>query len=128
MRGLVDGRTNNMLFEEVFLHQIPDDIRLKLAQQDFLDLNAVAERADALLDAKNKNINTVGINRLPTKKRYTEATNATKDSQSPAWSFFYSKFGTKAKKCRKPCSFTIDSTATSQITAISHSYLRKTFV
>jgi len=47
MRSLTAGQTC-MLFEEVFLRQMHDDIRLQLAQQDFSDLDVVAERADAL--------------------------------------------------------------------------------
>jgi len=57
-----------MLFEEVFLRQMPDDIRLQLAQQDFSDLDVVAERADALWQARSQ---PGSISKVTQPKRYT---------------------------------------------------------
>ena len=69
MRSLAAGHTC-MLFEEVFLRQMPDDIRLQLAQQDFSDLDVVAERADALWQARSQ---PGSISKVTQPKRYTNS-------------------------------------------------------
>jgi len=54
MRALSYDQVSCMLFEEIFLRQMPDDIRMKLAQEDFSDLDALAARADALWHVKTQ--------------------------------------------------------------------------
>ena len=48
MLSLLDGHQPCMLFEQLFLNQIPDAIRLQLADADFADPCKVAELADEL--------------------------------------------------------------------------------
>lgn len=116
MRSLASGH-NCMLFEEVFLRQLPDDIRMQLAQQDFGDLDAVAERADALWRAKSQHFEP-GINKVAKPRRNSrQPTVATSDSDSAqheGWCFYHTKFGSKAKKCNTPCSFSGNAPAARQ--------------
>jgi hypothetical protein len=106
MRSLSGGHTDCMLFEEVFLRQMPTDIRLQLAQQDFTDLNAVGERADALWLAKKQNINAGDINkvvRVARPAKQPQVSSPTTDNSELC--FYHAKFGDKAQKCRSPCKF-----------------------
>ena len=64
MRALSHGHVSCMLFEEIFLRQMPDDIRMQLAQEDFADLDALAARADALWHAKTQTFPSTGIHAL----------------------------------------------------------------
>ena len=113
MRALSHGHVSCMLFEEIFLRQMPDDIRMQLAQEDFSDLDALAARADALWHAKTQTFPSTGIHALThTKTRtfrkdspsipVTPNNNATPSSD---WCFYHAKFGAKARKCRPPCSY-----------------------
>lgn len=109
MRSLSDGHTACMLFEEIFLRQMPDDIRMQLAQQDFSNLDAVAERADALWQTKTQYTGAGGINKVvrPTRPGRQTPTTIPEANIAPqhGWCFYHAKFGTKAKKCRSPCTF-----------------------
>ena len=52
MMALADGHHVCFLFEFAFLEQLPEDIRLQLANDKFEDLRALAKKADALWVAK----------------------------------------------------------------------------
>ena len=52
MMALADGYHACFLFELVFITQLPEDIRIKLATDKFEDPMTVAEKADALWVAK----------------------------------------------------------------------------
>ena len=64
MRALSHGHVSCMLFEEIFLRQMPDDIRMQLAQEDFADLDALVARADALWHAETQTFPSTGIHAL----------------------------------------------------------------
>ena len=44
----MDGHKPGLLFEQVFLEQMPEDTRLLLSDEDFTDPRGVAARADVL--------------------------------------------------------------------------------
>ena len=114
MRSLAAGHTC-MLFEEIFLRQMPEDIRLQMAQQDFTDLDVVAERADALWHARSQPGNINKVTQL--KRNPKQPINTPKDSDTVSkgdWCFYHTKFGSKAKKCNWPCSFPGNALATAQ--------------
>lgn len=118
MRSLASGHAC-MLFEEVFLQQMPDDIRMQMAQQDFSDLDAVAERADALWQSKSQRCEpaALSINKIAKPKHIKQPTRTTTDPDtisSDGWCFYHTKFGNKAKKCNLPCSFPGNASATRQ--------------
>jgi len=108
MRSLSDGHTSCMLFEELFLRHMPTDIRMQLAEQDFSDLDAVAERADALWQVKAADARGISSETMPVlahtvKKVTPPARPPTVTSEGLC--FYHTKFGDKAKKCRAPCTF-----------------------
>ena len=106
MRALSGGHTNCMLFEELFLRALPHDIRLQLAEVDFSDIDKVGERADALWHTKLQNSTGIACNRIrvdrPTSKKGSLPT------QTPTTQpvcYYHMKFGSKAQRCRSPCSY-----------------------
>jgi len=110
MRALSHGHVSCMLFEEIFLRQMPDDIRMQLAQEDFADLDALAARADALWHAKTQTFPSTGIHALTHTKGCKDSTTvpttpANTITPSSTWCFYHAKFGTRARKCRPPCSY-----------------------
>ena len=46
MLVLADNHQNCPLFEQIFLEQLPEDIRLQLANDDFTDTRKIALKAD----------------------------------------------------------------------------------
>ena len=59
MQFLLDGHQPCMLFEHLFLDQMPDSIRLRLADADFTDSHRVAEQADELWLSMDQNSSSV---------------------------------------------------------------------
>jgi hypothetical protein len=110
MRALSDGHTDCMLFEELFLRQMPDDIRLQLAQADFGDLDAIARQADALWQARPQATEFSGLHKLVKKPHLSDSDSTSREG----WCFYHTKFGSKAKKCRAPCTFSGNAPATRQ--------------
>ena len=106
MRALSGGHTNCMLFEELFLRAMPHDIRLQLAEEDFLDIDKVGERADALWHTKLQNSTGITCNRVkvdrPTSRKGSHPTQI--PSTQPIC-YYHAKFGDKAQRCRAPCSY-----------------------
>ncbi|XP_062898548.1 synaptonemal complex protein 1 [Mobula hypostoma] len=61
MLALAEGHKPYQLFEQIFLEQMPEDIRLLLADEDFRDPRGVAARTDVLWHAKRIGGTTIGI-------------------------------------------------------------------
>lgn len=97
MLSLLDGHTFCLLAEQIFLEQLPQDIRLQLTDSDFTDPRAVALRADVLWLAKQQSassIQQVSIRKPVPKQR---------SSTGQDWCYYHAKFGEKARKCLPPC-------------------------
>lgn len=111
MLALMDGHKPCLLFEQVFLEQMPDDIRLILADDDFTDPRRLAARADELWQAKQQSEavinNVVAVTRRvpPTTSapanegKVTPPVSANKDK----WCYYHQKWGAEARRCRPPC-------------------------
>ena len=56
MLALMDGHTPCLLFEQLFLEQMPDDIHLILADESFTDPRQLAARADVLWHSKQRDV------------------------------------------------------------------------
>jgi hypothetical protein len=98
--SLLDGHKPCMLAEQIFLEQLPEDIRLQISEEDFKDPRAVALRADILWAAKQQSpmqtINKITTNKKDQKQKETQ----------PGWCYFHNRFGDKARKCQPPCTHT----------------------
>jgi hypothetical protein len=102
MLALADGHSSCLLFKEVFLEQLPDDVRLLLVNEDFGDPRKVALLADTLLLVKQQR--PVHINKVEMfPPRRASTTSSTSDTTSMC--FYHARFGSDAKKCVPPCTF-----------------------
>lgn len=76
MLALMDGHAPCLLFEQLFLEQLPDDIHLIIADETFTDPRQLAARADVLWYSKQQeaSINLTTVNRItrPTSARNDE--------------------------------------------------------
>ena len=59
MIALLDGHLPCFLFEKLFLDQLPEDMRLILADADYSDPRSLATKADDLLQARTMSQNEV---------------------------------------------------------------------
>jgi hypothetical protein len=96
------GREPCFLFKEIFLRQLPVNIRQNLLSREFPDLRAMARAADLLIHVDSPNVETVQLKsprKPPGRPRRTDQVSTT----SLCW--YHTKFGTAATKCHPPCSF-----------------------
>ena len=108
MLSLMDEHKPCLLFEQVFLEQMPEDIRLLLADEDFTDPRGVAARADVLWQAKQQNGATISrVTTMPQPvKRVVpgaEAATAPNNANKTKWCYYHQKWGADARRCRPPC-------------------------
>ncbi|KII63791.1 Transposon Ty3-I Gag-Pol polyprotein [Thelohanellus kitauei] len=108
MRSLAGGHTSCLLFEQLFLRQMPEDVRMQLAREDFSDLDELGVRADEFWQSKSSNH---GIGAL---KKHTTKPPIHKEKVSLDYNhsrhdteicYYHRTFGSKAKKCTIPCSY-----------------------
>ena len=95
MLTLMDGHLPCLLFEQIFLEQLPEDLRLQLADRDFDDPRTLAETADVLWQAKMTSQQQV--------TRVAVTTAATQNEEQLCR--FHKRFGKRAHKCELPCTF-----------------------
>ena len=86
------------LFRELFLRQLPPDVRSHLADKAKLPLDELAAEADNFFTSTGQRVNSV----------HAEAVVSAAREQAPRSErlcFFHERFGKKARKCRPPCKF-----------------------
>ena len=98
MLSLLDGHKLCLLAEQIFLEQLPEDIRVLLADADFADPRAVALRADTLWLTKQQSANRdIYRVHIPEERKQEKA------SSQQGWCYYHMKFGQDARKCRSLC-------------------------
>ena len=96
MLSLLDGHNFCLLAEQIFLEHLPEDIRMQIADSDFKDPRALAQRADILLLAKQQSATHI-IHRVSKRNKSAQKN----DKAHPDWCYYHSKFGEHARTC--PC-------------------------
>lgn len=86
------------LAEQLFLEQMPAELQLQLANEDFSNPRAVAAQADVLWSTRYQ---TSSINKV-TVPKIRKSPHNTKQMQSE-FCFYHAKYGDAARKCRAPC-------------------------
>ena len=109
MLSLLQGHKFCFLAEQLFLEQLPDELRISLASSDFSNACEVATTADALWLAKQLSISAT-ISKVTSQHRTSQVStdNTESDSQAPDkqnWCYFHKRFGGKARKCTDPCDY-----------------------
>ena len=114
MLSLLDGHESCFLFESLFLEQLPEDLRLQLADEAFTDPRKLAAKADVLWQANTtapQEIGKVSAQRpANTRTPTTHAMRSHTPKKTPAVTsgkcWYHTKFGSRAWQCQPPCNFT----------------------
>lgn len=97
--SLLDGHKPCLLAEQIFLEQLPEDIRMQISEDDFKDPRAVALRADILWTVKQQSpmqtVNKIAAGKKDQKRNETHTGRC----------YFHKKFGDNARRCQSPCSY-----------------------
>lgn len=99
MLSLLGNHEFCILAQQIFLEQLPEDVRLLIACEDFADPRAVAQKADILcLSRREMASNTINkVSKQTSKKKSFEP------SLQSDWCFYHQRFGENARKCVSPC-------------------------
>ena len=104
MLSLLDGHESCFLFQALYLEQLPEDMRLQLAEDNFEDPRSLGARADVLWQAKlmsktdiDKVTADATVTTRPSTRQYTPAENG--------MCYYHHRFGSRAWQCKPPCSF-----------------------
>ncbi len=98
MLSLLDGHSPCLIAEQIFLEQLPEDIRLQLADADFQHPRALAQKADVLWLAKQQMASHV-VSKVTAHKQKAQP----KSPNTEGWCFYHTKYRDKAHKCKAPC-------------------------
>lgn len=111
MLALMDGHAPCLLFEQLFLEQLPDDIHLILADESFSDPRQLAARADVLWHSKQhdtsiNNVTAVAKRSTPSlSARSGDTTSRSPTDGSGKWCYYHQRWGAEARRCRPPCTY-----------------------
>ena len=97
MLSLLEGHEFCILAQQIFLEQLPGDIRLMLANDNFAKPRALALTADGLWLAKREMASNIS------KVRVTQHKDKSEESQG--WCYYHNNFGDKAHKCKPPWTY-----------------------
>ena len=89
----------DVLLRRIFLRQLPEDVRIQVAALDTENLQVLARKADAIMAAK-RTPTFINASNLPPKKKPPP-----RGSEKADFCWYHTKFGSKAKSCRPPCTF-----------------------
>ena len=103
MLSLLGNHEPCFLFRQIFLEQLPEDIRAHLIRSGLSDCRELAKAADELWQSRSVST-THAISRPPNHSRSVQ-----RAMPSDPFCFYHRKFGSKARQCRPPCSFAQDS-------------------
>ena len=93
-----------LLFEQLFLERLPEDIRIQLVDTKIEDHRQLAKRADALWTCRDTGMESNAIQRKlpPAGQKQLK----TKPSPAEHLCFYHRTFGEAARQCRQPCIWT----------------------
>ena len=83
------------LAEQLFLEQLPEDIRLQFSNEDFTNPRALATKADVLWIAKQQAATTIN--------KVISQSNGKITTRHDGWCFYHKLFGDDARNCKAPC-------------------------
>ena len=102
MLALLGDHHPCLLFQQLFLERLPNDIRIQLADAKFDDVRQLARRADALWAARDMRTSANAIQRRqPLKERPETRSNTTVSK----FCYYHSTFGDSARQCQEPCAW-----------------------
>ena len=113
MLALLGDHQPCFLFKELFLQQLPDQIRLPLTSSVKVDLRELAKEADVFFSAGRKTFSVTPLTNTSTAceecmhqpHTHSVSASAVARREKSSLCFYHGKFGNKAKKCLPPCSW-----------------------
>jgi transposase InsO family protein len=109
MLELLDDHSFCFLAEQLFLEQLPEHIRLQLANDEFIDPRATALKADEMwLSQQEAATKVMKVTAKATSQHKSNKQRTSHKSKNPEpttqqWCFYHTRFGEKAKNCKAPC-------------------------
>ena len=104
MLGLLGDHPPCLLFEQLFLERLPEDIRIQLVDSKIEDHRQLAKRADALWSSQEMETNTNAVQRRPhVQEQKTKP--KTRASSPDKLCYYHRRFGEAARQCRQPCAW-----------------------
>ena len=118
MLALLGDHTPCLLFEQLFLERLPEDIRIQLVDGKIEDHRALARRADALWSSRDMEPFTASaVQRRPLATRQKQTTSGTRQKQTTSRTsgfdtpdsnrlcYYHRIFGEAARQCKQPCNW-----------------------
>ena len=105
MLALLGDHPPCLLFEQLFLERLPEDIRIQLVDSKMDDHRQLAKRADALWSSRNMESNTNAVQRRPPARQQQTKSKAPVPSTDNRLCYYHRTFGEAARQCRQPCTW-----------------------
>lgn len=105
MLALAQGHTPCFLFEQIFLEQLPEELRLQLASQDFADPRKVALLADSIWLSRHHSPVTAPVYSVASPSKRNSVKPVKNYTSTDELCFYHAKFGKNAHKCKDPCKY-----------------------
>ena len=103
MLSLLGSHKPEFLFKELFLQQLPTQVRSALANTSITDCRALAEEADKFFLAGQQSCAAAWDS--PGDGPWRHGAAAVKRQQGSHLCFYHARYGSKAKRCCPPCSY-----------------------
>ncbi|XP_078493982.1 uncharacterized protein LOC144749499 [Ciona intestinalis] len=103
MLSLLGNHESCLLFEELFLQRMPNDIRICLAKEDLEEPRQLARRADQLWQARNEETE-YAVMKLK-QLNSGDKSHMRMHSDDSQLCFYHWRFGKRARQCCPPCVF-----------------------
>jgi len=120
MLALLGNHQPCFLFKELFLQQLPDQVRLNLANSVIKDFRLLAKEADIIFSAGKKcfaamnlatHSGTMGEQGHPPSPLFISTAAIAHRTKPSGLCFYHAKFGNRARKCLPPCNFSASGNA-----------------
>ena len=102
MLALLGEHPPCLLFEQLFLERLPEDIRIQLVDSEITDHRQLAKRADALWSSRDMESVANSMQRQPSAG---QKHNKPKASPLHQLCYYHRTFGEAARRCRQPCTW-----------------------
>ena len=92
-----------LLFEQLFLERLPEDIRIQLVDANVDDYRHLARRADALWSSRDTGLGVNVVQRNPPSGQKPKGKFPVTTSDELC--YYHRTFGKAARKCNQPCAW-----------------------
>ncbi len=105
MLALLGSRSPEILFKQLFLERLPEDIRMQLAASEFTDYRQMAKQADKLWSSRHTHSDISTLQRQPSAGRSHCKSNSSGSYTHNRLCYYHRKFGDAARRCQQPCAW-----------------------